>query len=315
MPALLTHNYFGTDVLARLGEELFPAHDDKAFAEELRRIFLLGNQGPDPFFFALRTPHLVASKRFGSRMHRERNGETIEALRRLVACLSEPTGSLLTAYLFGFLCHFTLDSTVHPFVYAQQHALCDAGVKGLDRRDGSIVHGQIEADLDMMMLFQRRGVSIRSYDYTRSVLKLSDKSLALLDVMYQALAHEVYAADLPHDAFSRGVKDMRLTISVLYSPRGIKRRVFGNLERLFRRHSLAQAMSPRADVGTTCDFDNHACDAWINPFTDAVSHASFAELYAEALEAACANIVALRDGEPVATITRGLDFEGAVARA
>lgn len=314
MPALLTHECFGNDVWNRVGDSLFPPTDDEAHIRELRRAFLLGNQGPDPFFFALRTPRLVASKRFGSLMHHEKVDETIEAFRRLVDYCPEPSGSLLLAYVLGFLCHFTLDSTVHPFVYAQQYAICDAGVEGLDRRDGSIVHGQIEADLDMMTLRQWRDTDIRAYNYTRDVLRASDETLAFLDVTYQALAHEVYAVDLANNAFSRGVEDMRLTVRFLYSPRGVKRRLVGALERLFRRHSLAQALSPRADARAGSDFDNHERQAWTNPFTGAVSPASFNDLYAEALEAALANITALMDGGPVTSITGGLDFEGAPVR-
>jgi hypothetical protein len=244
-------------------------------------------------------------------MHHEKADEALEAFRRLAISMPEPERSLLLAYLFGFVCHFTLDSIMHPFVYAQQYALCDAGVEGLDRRDGSIVHGQIEADLDMMLLCQQRGEGIRGHDYTREILRVDEDTLWLLDAAYEALAHEVYATDLPAGAFSQGVRDMRLTIAFLYSPRGIKRRLIGATERLFRRHSFAQAMSPRNNVGTTCDFDNHEQGVWRNPFTDEVSRASFDELYAQALDAALENIAVLLDGKPAATVTRGLDFEGA----
>ena len=48
-------------------------------------------------------------------------------------------------YLLGFLCHYLLDSTVHPLVYANQYALCDAGIDGLSREDGSEVHAVIES--------------------------------------------------------------------------------------------------------------------------------------------------------------------------
>jgi hypothetical protein len=312
MPALLTHNFFGTDVWAYVAKRCpgLSATEGSSAAWELQRAFLLGNQGPDPFFYALRTPHLMTNKKFGSLMHHEGVSETIEAFRRIALSRQDFEGSLLLAYLLGFVCHFTLDSVAHPFVYAQQYAVCDAGVKGLDRRDGSTVHGQIESDLDMMLLYRRRGVSIREYNYTRAVLKAKDSTLRLLDAAYQALAHEVYAVDLTASAFSRAVRDMRLTIAVLYSPRGIKRQLIGRVERLFSRHSFAQAMSPRADVGETCDFDNHERNEWVNPFTSECSHESFDELCARAHDAALINIDALMDGKPALDITKGRDFEG-----
>jgi hypothetical protein len=326
VPALLTHHYFGEDVLRHISDDdASVCNDVNGFSisvrtlfdrtentsASLREVFLLGNQGPDPFFYTLRTARLVRIKKFGSLMHHEKANEALEAFRRLALSMPEPERNLLLAYLLGFVCHFTLDSIMHPFVYAQQYAFCDAGVEGLDRRDGSIVHGQIEADLDMMLLRRHCGKGIRSYDYTRDILKADEDALRLLDAAYEALAHEVYTTNLPAGSFSQGVHDMRLTIAFLYSPRGIKRKVIGRIERLLRRHSFAQAMSPRNDVGMTCDFDNHEQNAWRNPFTDELSCAGFDELYAEALDAALVNISALLSGNPPATITRGLDFEGA----
>ncbi|MDR0346983.1 MAG: hypothetical protein LBH56_01220 [Coriobacteriales bacterium] len=306
MPALLTHTYFGEDVLRCLGNAVPVA--------EARRVFLLGNQGPDPFFYALRTPRLVRIKEFGSLMHAEKAAESLEAFRCCALGAVEPERDLLMAYLMGFACHFTLDSVMHPFVYAQQYAVCDAGIEGLDRRDGSTVHGQIEADLDMMMLYRRRGEGIRAHDYTGEVLRASGAALKLLDAAYEALAHEVYGVELPPAAFSRGVRDMRLTIAVLYSRRGIKRRLLGTVERLFRRHSFAQAMSPRNDVGVTCDFDNRERQMWRHPFADETSCADFDELYAQALTEALENIAVLLGGGPAAEVTGGLNFEGKALR-
>jgi hypothetical protein len=316
MPALLTHDYFGEDIWARMRDQDFSCSGKtSALVEELRRAFLLGNQGPDPFFYTLRSFRLAKNKKFGSLMHRERAAETLEVFRRLASRAPEPAASLIWAYLLGFLCHFTLDSIMHPFVYAQQYALCDAGVEGLDWRDGSALHGYIEATLDMMLLRRRRGVGISEYNYTKDVLEAGAETLTLLDAAYRVLACEVYAVDLPFGAFSRGVKDMRLTIKALYSPRGIKRQLIGRAECLFARHSFAQAMSPRADVGTVCDFDNREHATWANPFTRKPHTASFDELYATARKAAYENIAALRAGAPAAPITRSLNFEGAPINA
>lgn len=310
MPALLTHDYFGKDVYKRLPAGFSSVFEDEASARDGYDLFLLGNQGPDPFFYTQMTPSFKIGKRFGSLMHREKTSETLECLRRVTLSIPQPAQSLLLAYMLGFVCHYTLDCIMHPFVFSQQFAVCDAGVKGLDRRDGSIVHAQIEADLDMMMLHRRRGVGISEYDYTDHVLMASEEGLALLDSFYQALAHEVYATDLFPAAFTQGVHDMRLTIRVLYSPRGIKRTLIGVVERSVARHSFAQAMSPRTDVGDTCDYDNQVHAEWTNPFNGATSIAGFLDLYEQARIAALLNIEALLAGKPTLDITKGLNFEG-----
>lgn len=283
---------------------------DGEFNQDAYELFLLGNQGPDPLLFAQFTSNFFAIKEFGSRLHRERADETIESFMRIACSMPQPQRTLLSAYLWGFICHFVLDSVVHPLVYAQQNALCDAGVRGLDRRDGPTVHAQIEADLDMMVLWQRTGMSIRELDYTPFVLRASDEALALLDRAYVAMAHEVFGHALPEHAFAKGLRDMRWTIRVLYSPRGIKRCLIGKAERLFTRHSFAQAMSPCNHIGATCDFDNRMGEPWVNPASGVVVTASFAQLYGQALEAAIANIHAVLEGKPVSEITAGLNFRG-----
>jgi hypothetical protein len=310
MPALLTHDYFGQDVIAYIGGTFFN-RDNETLSTELRNAFLLGNQGPDPLFFTLFSPAIRISKEFGSLMHREKVDETIEAFREYASKRPEPQKSLVYAYLLGFICHFTLDSTMHPFVYAQQNALCDAGVEGLDRSDASVVHGQIEADFDSMLLCQREGVDVSIHDYTDKVLKASDGTLSVLDAAYQAVALEVYDVELPAGLFARGVKDYRATVRFLYSPQGTKRALLGSVERIFRNHSLLQAITLRAGVGETCDFDNHEREVWINPFTDESDVTSFADLYHKAVAAAVDNAALLVHGGAASDLTKGLNFEGA----
>jgi len=310
MPALITHDFFGRDVFRLLQENSLLPYNGDAPLQSVYELFLLGNQGPDPFLYTQLTPSYLAGKQFGGLLHHEKVEEIFEALRRIAQNLSGPDQDHLYGYLLGFICHYTLDSIAHPFIYSQEYAICDAGVKGLDRRDHFQVHGQIEADLDMMILKRKMGVGLREYNYTRHVLKAEDKAIALLNSAYEALAHEVYAVNLPEDAFIKGVRDMRLTIRILYSPHGIKRSLFGRVERLFYRHSHAQAMSPRHDVGETCDFDNHELAQWVDPFKGTIHYLSFLDLYELAKLKAVENIQALVEGRPVIEITHGLNYEG-----
>ncbi|MDR3052754.1 MAG: zinc dependent phospholipase C family protein [Coriobacteriales bacterium] len=303
MPALLTHHLFGTSVLSQLGGGAFPSRNE-------RDAFLLGNQGPDPFFYTLFSPALVDLKRFGSTLHHEQVDASFEALRRYTRAVTVPWQKVVDAYLCGYLCHFSLDSVAHPFVYAQQNAITGAGVEGLDQSDGSVVHGQIETDLDAMMLKRATGKTIEDFVIARQILHASDAVLGQLDLLYNYTAWEVYGLKLPDRAFTRGVRDMRTTYGVLRSSTGKKRIALGYLERLARRHSLAQAMSHRADVGERCDFDNEEHASWINPFTGEQSDASFADLFAAALSVALENLRLHEEGAASVLLSVGLDFEG-----
>ena len=127
MPAIVTHDTFGRSALSLIGEAVGTSTD-------CVEAFLLGNQGPDPLFYVAVDPTLSAWKRMGSRLHRECTDEVLAAMRAAVSILPKEDAPVARAYALGFLCHYLLDAGVHPLVYAQQYALCDAGVEGLTRK-------------------------------------------------------------------------------------------------------------------------------------------------------------------------------------
>ena len=56
MPALITHHLFGEESIDRLPQGVITS-------DEERIAFILGNQGPDPFFFHMLTPRIHAATR------------------------------------------------------------------------------------------------------------------------------------------------------------------------------------------------------------------------------------------------------------
>ncbi|MDR2108279.1 MAG: hypothetical protein LBP28_02295 [Coriobacteriales bacterium] len=318
MPAFITHDLFGRQLLRFVEKDVpqpSPARPSlpsphPAATSAAGRAFLLGNQGPDPFFFALLSSQLVTLKRLGSLLHNQRILQTLEAL--LDYCDRAPNSerAVLRAYVAGYLCHHSLDSTAHPFVYAQQYALCAAGVAELDDRDGDVVHGLIEADLDALTLHRLRGQTIRTFRPARELPHAEAATLAALDALYCHVAERVFDLKIALGAFSRCVADMRLTLHALYSPRGIKRSLLGWLERLGRRHSLLQAMSTPVTLCTADKADNHERLPWENPFTGEHDTSDFTQLFDTALQTAAVCLQLLIKDAPADKLWNGLDFEG-----
>lgn len=106
MPAAYTHYRFGRDVLPLLPPEtrqIIAAH---------RALYDLGLHGPDPFFF-YRQPFDNAVSRLGHSLHRQTGGTV---LRRMAALWEKQPTDAGLSYLYGFLCHFALDSACHGYV-------------------------------------------------------------------------------------------------------------------------------------------------------------------------------------------------------
>lgn len=307
MPAIITHHLFGEDILTALGKDTFPTKNE-------RDAFLIGNQGPDPLFYAVFSTAMVSIKQFGSTLHSQKVDEALDIMRAFAGTFNGDQRAIADAYLCGYICHFTLDSITHPFIFAQQYAIIGAGVEGLDDSANSFVHGQIEADLDAMMLYGATGHTVETYTLTKHILIADDEVLSVVDTIYRRTAKQVYGIRLPEHTYTRSVKDMRTSVDVLQSRDGRKRDILGRIERLVRKHSLAQAMSHRTDIKDSCDFDNAEHLPWENPFSHESSDASFTNLFKSAQDVALENLQLHVEGAPSKLITAGLDFSGRPTR-
>lgn len=296
MPAILTHDFFGKDVYES-AFELIGGSRDEADA------FLLGNQGPDPLFYVVLDPRLSAFCRVGSLMHRKRPSELLLAFKQALSLLSEGEQRVGRAYALGFLCHYTLDSRMHPLVYSQQYALCDAGVEGLTRADGNEVHGVIESEFDEMVLFTKRGETVATYLPHRNTLHASSAVLRAISRLYSYVIMTAYGQAVPEQLFSSSVRAFRLAQRAFDSPTGVKRAVVGRLEELVRPYSFFRCMSHRPVEALTCEFDNRDRAPWADPFTGEVRTESFWDIYHAACEEA---------GERIGTfLGSGFDLEAA----
>ncbi len=307
MPAIITHDQFGRDALELPACSFIEG-------ERERNAFLLGNQGPDPLFYCVANPTTAKYVKLGNHMHHTEPSALMSSMANSLVYLPESAHGIAKAYIAGFLCHYLLDRAEHPLVYAQQYALCDAGVEKLGSKDGSEVHAIIESDLDEMMLWTRRGETVRSFRPQKEILKADRQTLSIISYLFSMAVRDAYGQDVRPDLFSKSVLGFRRVQGVFHSAHGKKRAVLGGIERRFRRHSFVQAMSHRAVELDVSEFENHDHAAWVNPFSKAVSTASFHDLYAEALAQADRWIPAMASGElspqQAHELTAGLNFSG-----
>ena len=111
MPGLTTHYLFGLKVLHDISNL-----EIKEKVLKHRGAYALGLQGPDIFFYSART----LSSRFqnlGSTMHKTYTGDFF---KNYITGLDLKTGKekdILLSYFQGFLCHYILDCTAHPYIY------------------------------------------------------------------------------------------------------------------------------------------------------------------------------------------------------
>ncbi len=309
LPAIITHDTFGQEVYRKLHELIGETRDEY-------EAFLLGNQGPDPLFYSVLIPRLSRLTHLGHTMHDEKPNELLAAFKESLKVLSADAYPVGRAYLFGFLCHYVLDSNMHPLVFSKEFQFCDAGIEGLDRTNGSEVHAVIESEFDEMVLFTKYGKTISQFSPGNEILKARDSVLDTISKMYVYAALTVYGECIPENTFRLCVKAFRLTQSIVFhSSTGTKRAVLGRIEEVFRSYSFIRSMSPRAIKATTSQFDNSEHQPWENPFTGRTSTDGFWDIFNRAQGLAVDGIRLAGsdgfDGIRAEEITHNLDFSGA----
>lgn len=295
MPAILAHHLFGTEAFSACSDRLRLNANNS-----VRDAFLLGNNAPDALFCLKALPLPAECKRIGATVHSEKPAEFFEALHHRF--IEAPQGDsqspinsqinaqpeVLEAFALGLLCHYLLDSTAHPFVLAQQFALCDCDAVDLSREnDGGNIHALIETELDEYLVAKKLGASVMNFPPHREALQLEPASLHSVSATFSNAVSDCYGICFPVNALALGVHSYRIAQRMLDSKRDGLRKHFDYGRLAGRRYQRVQALTHSPELRTDTLFANNDHIAWQHPFDPTASISeSFDEVYERALESA-----------------------------
>ena len=166
MPSTYAHRRFGANVLEHLPDEL------RAQLEQNRELYDIGLHGPDLLFYY----HAAKSNpvgALGNAMHEEPGRVFFDRARRVVHCEADRDAAL--AYALGFVCHFALDSTCHPYV--EQFT-----------RESGVTHCEIETEFDNMLL-RRDGYDPLKF-FTASHIHPSERNAKVIAPFYEGISEQ-----------------------------------------------------------------------------------------------------------------------------
>ena len=116
MPGYVTHYIFGREVYHNLKNNSL-----KKNLYYNRAAYGLGLQGPDIFFYYLPS-YLRSSGNIGQLAHHKNTGVfLIQLLKSKDMFLKETEQQIAISYICGFLGHYVLDTTCHPYIFAKSH--------------------------------------------------------------------------------------------------------------------------------------------------------------------------------------------------
>ncbi len=262
MPFIFSHALLGERVLEKLPPNAC------ALTQTHKRAFLLGCQGPDPFLYhhLLTLPFRRPDVQPSARLHNTQVGEVMRLM--LAYACAHP---VCLAYFLGYLCHYALDCTAHPYVRY---------------RTNKVGHTRFEAGLDSRLL-NEMGTSIRETP-PMPLLEVEPDALREIDGMYAQVFQCVYGVSAA-GLFRRSCRRMQRWTRRLHDPQGKKRRALLRLETLFGKPHILSGMLFTAEPADTIDYLNKSRAPWCPPWEpEEVRYDTYEEILRQAEDEACA---------------------------
>ena len=278
MPNICTHLIFGARV-AEATQKSFASSDG---------MYALGCLGPDWYFYDRLppTPFIPHQKKHGNALHQLDCFQLFSALRDA----ADPS---LRPYLYGFLTHIALDSTLHPYVESSH-------------RGGA--HARFEGVIDSIVFRQNRD-RFPFYKVFRQKTDPRAIDALLTEVSQQLLEKNVSGA------YTRGVRKFRRISRLMYDPKSRRYRFLRGIEKRFRRPGLVSDFLIGPDHEDADDCMNLSRKSWTSPFDPSLTRdLSVPMLIGEAESLAIALFQAFdaNDDETLSRLLRGRTMQKGV---
>ncbi|MCI1964709.1 MAG: zinc dependent phospholipase C family protein [Oscillospiraceae bacterium] len=230
MPAAITHYCQALRVWNQCQQELSLKSADA---------FLWGAQGPDFFYYhRILQPWSKNIREIGDRLHHEKPTRVLSAMRDF----QNSKGNELTkSYLCGFLCHYSLDRTAHPFVYwdvASLHPVYPG-------RKDNFLHNHTESVLDGIVLRSFTGQLANDFDLKQTVPK-NQEVYAAIEQLYEFVLERLYGIHSLRKDLIKSMSDCRKVCGLLNDRWMMKKplaEIFGKVTHQYLPSSVIRGIS------------------------------------------------------------------------
>lgn len=281
MPAFNTHYLYGVELYQEMNSTPL-----KTVIQNHIGCYRLGLQGPDLFFYDPLCMLMPKEYNIGSLLHETKSSEFFEHyLKSLKRLVDKDTQEIALSYFCGLLAHYTLDCSIHPYVYSRvgYHPEQEIPAKYFF---GS--HGELEACIDTVLLKEHKGLSPSQFHQSKTIHIKPDELLFLSFFLSRAIK-ETYPGITAPGTTPLGVSFATLctkfATSLLHTKYGRRKRLFMFAEQHLLHYHLIGTMISCDNMKDEQDAMNRSHREWSNPWNeDLKSKESVDELYQKAKE-------------------------------
>ncbi len=260
MPSLVTHHHFAITALKNS-----PAYI-KACVTENPQIFRWGAQGPDIMYFH-NAPMKSKIADIGGIFHSDKTYKSIKTLTSIAREINDPT---LLIYLLGYICHYVLDSSAHPYVnYVTKHKMGD--YFGLSE---PALHRLCESEIDAMVITNFITGDQHTYEAFK-LLHYNKEDAYTIGELYSKTAWEVYGIKISASQIAKSMKSMKNVYSFLHDETGKRIQQLRAVEKTINQRGMLYTLV-RPIKSLECDAANLKHDTWYDankpniPKTDSI---------------------------------------------
>ena len=282
MPSTVTHAYFALDVLQKL-----PISKRELILDEKDMLRVYG-QSMDALFFYNITNFKKGKRQraFGHYFQKHKTQEFFVTLINYIRYNDYKDTPSVMAFLYGFICHYILDSTVHPYVFYKTGSY--------DKEDPSTRvyqqwHEHMETFLDNYMLLQREGKIPYHMRYDRfcfpNLKKLDDSLKEVIDFTYK----ETFGINHMSTVYEKSIHQMRFFYRFFRNDYwGIKKFFYKMMDWITQKKIYwFEVLSYHIKSEDRWDYLNTSRKTWNHPMNKKETYQySFRELYIIAINRA-----------------------------
>lgn len=280
MPDFWTHILCGHEVLERVDEGKF-----KNIIEDDIEIFNLGTQGGDIFFYYKFWPWLrnKLGTDYAHFVHTKRTGELfINGLDYLKNSIkNENDFKRIFSYLAGFMCHFAMDSSAHPYIFYF------SGIHDMAKPETKKYigwHKKLEVIIDTILLDEKKGMKTfknPAYKeiYVGKVIpdEIKDFFINIMDKLYGGKENVSF--------INTAYKDMIHGLKIMHDATGIKAAIVRFYEFLTGSNKKYSSAIYQKVEDLSVDYLNKSHKEWLHPCSNKEIHKeSFYDLYERAVD-------------------------------
>lgn len=281
MPATVTHAYFGMDVYNNL-----PIGLKELLMDEKKDLRMFA-QGMDPFFFYHKISLKNGKKQqdFALYFHTNKTREFFINLVNYIKYNNYYQIPDVMAYLYGFIAHYVLDSTIHPYVFYKTGEWKKTDKETYKYRG---LHHNMEVFLDNYLISKREQEKVHSfkfYDYCFEFKPFSKELEEVIDYAFK----ETFGINEMSNFYKQALKDMHFALKYFrYDKIGVKRMVYTTCEAITSKSFFPfSVISYHISTDDKKNYLNLDKQEWCHPCLKREKHTdSFDELYDKSLQEA-----------------------------